>query len=72
QYDYEYVLTLEDWYHVESHNLVAMRLTQGYEAYNPIPDSGLISGRGQYNCSRALPGVKCDPKNMPAIYTVTK
>ncbi|RIB11715.1 multicopper oxidase [Gigaspora rosea] len=72
QYDYEYVLTLEDWYHVESHNLVAMRLAQGYEAFNPIPDAGLISGRGQYNCSKAQSGAKCDSNNMPAIYTVTK
>ncbi|CAG8793831.1 5541_t:CDS:2, partial [Racocetra persica] len=38
----------------------------------PVPDAGLISGRGQYNCSAALPGSKCDPNNMPAIYTVQK
>ncbi|CAG8588829.1 5052_t:CDS:10, partial [Dentiscutata heterogama] len=64
QYDYEYVLTLEDWYHTQSSDLVAMRLAPA--------DSGLISGRGQYNCSRALSGSQCDPNNMPAIYTVTK
>ncbi|CAG8850743.1 10863_t:CDS:1, partial [Racocetra persica] len=25
-YDYEYVLTLEDWYHTQSSDLVALRL----------------------------------------------
>ncbi|RIB11714.1 Multicopper oxidase [Gigaspora rosea] len=72
QYDYEYVLTLEDWYHQLAEDLVAMRLAPGYSAFNPVPDAGLISGRGQYNCSRADSGAKCDPNNMPAIYTVTK
>ncbi|CAG8818599.1 2671_t:CDS:2, partial [Dentiscutata erythropus] len=38
----------------------------------PVADAGLISGRGQYNCSRALNGSQCDPNNMPAIYKVTK
>ncbi|CAG8611147.1 33753_t:CDS:10, partial [Racocetra persica] len=71
-YDYEYVLTVEDWYHSPTSDLVAMRLAPGYEGYNPVPDAGLISGRGQYNCSKALEGSTCDPNNMPAIYTVKK
>ncbi|PKK58790.1 hypothetical protein RhiirC2_822226 [Rhizophagus irregularis] len=36
EYDEEFVMTLSDWYHINSEQL-------------PIPNSGLISGRGRYN-----------------------
>ncbi|CAG8741672.1 15068_t:CDS:2, partial [Cetraspora pellucida] len=71
-YDFEYVLTVEDWYHSPSADLVALRVAPGYQGFNPIPDAGLITGRGQYNCSAALSGTECDSNNMPAIYGVQK
>ncbi|CAG8800554.1 784_t:CDS:1, partial [Racocetra fulgida] len=33
-YDFEYVLTLEDWYHSPTSDLVAMRLAPGYSGFN--------------------------------------
>ncbi|CAG8534192.1 4898_t:CDS:2, partial [Racocetra persica] len=68
EYDYEYVVTLTDWYHGQSKDLLAQFLTPGYTGLNPVPDSGLISGKGQYNCD-GKSGSKCSPY---AVYKVKK
>ncbi|CAG8680799.1 26314_t:CDS:2 [Dentiscutata erythropus] len=47
-YDSDYVVTLTDWYHQTSAELLSQFLAPGYKGRNPIPDSGLISGKGQY------------------------
>ncbi|CAG8596092.1 5991_t:CDS:2, partial [Diversispora eburnea] len=71
-YDYEYVVTLSDWYHSVSSELLAKRLAPGYRGRNPIPDAGLISGRGQYNCSAASSDAKCNSTSSQPIYKVVK
>ncbi|CAB4376663.1 unnamed protein product [Rhizophagus irregularis] len=71
-YDEEFVMTLSDWHHEESESLVKKRMAKGYDGYNPIPDSGLISGRGRYDCSKAPQGSKCVPDNPLAIYVIEK
>ncbi|CAG8788374.1 26251_t:CDS:2, partial [Dentiscutata erythropus] len=47
-YDCDYVVTLADWYHQTSAELLSQFLTPGYQGQTPVPDSGLISGKGQY------------------------
>ncbi|CAG8494695.1 162_t:CDS:2 [Acaulospora morrowiae] len=72
EYDAEFILTLSDWYHRPSGELLPLRLTPGYSGFNPVPDAGLISGKGQYNCSAAPQGSKCNSTKTPAIYKVVK
>ncbi|CAI2169372.1 10226_t:CDS:2 [Funneliformis geosporum] len=67
-YDEEYVITLSDWHHDNASNLLSMRMAPGYEGSDPIPDSGLISGKGSYDCSAATKGSKCTPNAPLAVY----
>ncbi|CAG8647551.1 4895_t:CDS:10, partial [Funneliformis caledonium] len=69
-YDEEFVMTLSDWYHTPSVGLIAMMDTPGYRGGNPIPDSGLITGIGRFDCNNAPPGSKCEPNNPLAVYQV--
>ncbi|CAB4495873.1 unnamed protein product [Rhizophagus irregularis] len=71
-YDEEFVMTLSDWHHVYSEKLVKIRMTPGYKGFNPVPNSGLISGRGRCDCSEAPQGSKCVPDNPLAVYVVEK
>ncbi|EXX65257.1 Fet3p [Rhizophagus irregularis DAOM 197198w] len=71
-YDEEFVMTLSDWHHEESESLVKKRMAPGYDGFNPIPDSGLISGRGRCDCSKAPQGSKCVPDNPLAVYVIEK
>ncbi|RHZ74853.1 hypothetical protein Glove_219g146 [Diversispora epigaea] len=70
-YDEEYVITVSDWYHSPSGPLLVKLLEPKYDGKNPYPDSSLISGVGQYNCSEE-PGCYCNPNVPPATYNVQK
>jgi FtsP/CotA-like multicopper oxidase with cupredoxin domain len=53
-FDYEQVLLLNDWYHDPASTIVEGLLSaDGYKGTTvaPSPQSGLINGRGVYNCS---------------------
>ncbi|CAG8457300.1 4096_t:CDS:10 [Scutellospora calospora] len=69
-YDYEYVVFLNDWYHNTSHELLAAKMVPSYQGVSPVPDSVLISGLGQYNCSAAK-GVPCNSSVATPTYVVT-
>ncbi|CAG8466167.1 7875_t:CDS:2 [Funneliformis mosseae] len=71
-YDEEYVITLSDWYHNNSSTLLSDRMAPGYEGFDPIPDSGLISGKGRYDCSAAPKDSKCTPNAPLATYKFKK
>ncbi|CAG8642740.1 5731_t:CDS:2, partial [Dentiscutata heterogama] len=70
-YDFEYVLTLSDWYHMPSVDIHPILLSPNYKGNDPIPNSGEISGIGQFNCSTASRD-SCNPNNGVATYTVKK
>ncbi|CAG8508267.1 4236_t:CDS:2 [Rhizophagus irregularis] len=70
-YDFEYIITMSDWYHQRVSDMLAIRMSPNYGGRNPIPDSGLISGAGRYNCSAAPPGSECRENNPLAEYKVT-
>lgn len=63
-YDEELVVTLADWYHQESEVLTQSYLSPASQGNEPIPDSGLINGKGRYNCQNAEPGARCS-QNAP-------
>ena len=48
-YSGEEVLQLSDWYHTAVHILLGSYFDQG--SADPVPDTGLINGIGQFNCS---------------------
>ncbi|CAG8434167.1 9205_t:CDS:10, partial [Scutellospora calospora] len=68
-YDFEYVVTLNDWYHNTSSVLLAEKMIPTYKGISPVPDSILISGLGQYNCSAAK-GVPCNSSMAIPTYVV--
>ncbi|CAG8501261.1 1958_t:CDS:2, partial [Dentiscutata erythropus] len=71
-YDFEYVMTLSDWYHTPSGIILPLFRTPGYKGFEPVPDSGEISGLGQYDCNAAPKNSKCNPNNKVATYVVQK
>ncbi|CAG8536268.1 9559_t:CDS:2 [Ambispora leptoticha] len=63
-YDEEFIVTLHDWYHTESSELIKNLMKPLQAGYaEPVPDSGLINGRNNYNCKLAPVGTKCIPNN---------
>jgi len=52
---------LSDWYHTESTRLMEEYLAPGGNGNEPIPDAGLINGKGRFNCRLASPGASCTP-----------
>ncbi|RIA82765.1 Multicopper oxidase [Glomus cerebriforme] len=67
-YDEEYVITMSDWYHQSITELLEIRMSPNYGGFNPIPDAGLISGIGRYDCSAAPPNSNCQANNPLAVY----
>ncbi|CAG8562556.1 7678_t:CDS:2 [Cetraspora pellucida] len=64
-YDYEYVMTVSDWYHDPTGNFMPTFRSGN----DPVPDSGEISGVGRYDCSKAPEGSSCVDKGY-ATYKV--
>ncbi|CAG8809459.1 30106_t:CDS:2, partial [Racocetra persica] len=69
QYDFEYVITLSEWYNLPTNVLDPILLSPSYGGGEPNPISGDISGKGQYNCTLA-PNNTCNPNNGVAKYVV--
>ncbi|CAG8475914.1 6791_t:CDS:2 [Cetraspora pellucida] len=72
KYDSEYVITLSEWYHLPSDEIAPIILSPSYRGGDPIPSSGEISGKGQYNCAFASKNSSCNPNNGAATYKVKK
>ncbi|CAG8734954.1 6272_t:CDS:2, partial [Cetraspora pellucida] len=70
KYDFEYVMTLSDWYHTPSGVLLPLFRDDNYRGFDPLPDSGEISGFGQYDCNAAPENSTCNPNNKIATYVV--
>ncbi|KAH6573303.1 hypothetical protein BASA50_007892 [Batrachochytrium salamandrivorans] len=52
-YDEEYIVMLTDWYHAKTSAEILDPFMVSLTGNEPIPDSGLINGKGRYNCSMA-------------------
>ncbi|CAG8693549.1 9091_t:CDS:2, partial [Gigaspora margarita] len=72
KYDFEYVMTLSDWYHAPTNILLPIFSSDSYRGFAPVPDSGEISGLGQYDCKAAPKNSTCNPNNKIATYVVKK
>ncbi|KAJ3072331.1 laccase [Podochytrium sp. JEL0797] len=66
-YDEEIVVTLADNFHRGADEV----LRTYYNAFDPVPDSGLINSIGQFNCSFAT-GVCITPNDPHKIYNVVQ
>ncbi|CAG8444252.1 11579_t:CDS:2 [Acaulospora colombiana] len=68
-YDYEYVMTVADWYHKPTGDpsMLPTLRSENYFGFDPIPDSADISGVGQYKCTFPT----CIPRKF-ATYKVKK
>ncbi|CAG8564146.1 10501_t:CDS:2 [Acaulospora colombiana] len=67
--DFEYVMTISDWYHTPTGDpsMLPRFRNENYFGFDPLPDSAEISGVGQYNCT--IP--TCNP-NRFATYKVQR
>ncbi|KAJ3123074.1 hypothetical protein HK100_011733 [Physocladia obscura] len=73
QYDYDVTMTLTDFFHNGSAYLLSkvFYIPNNTNAFEPLPDSGLIGGVGQYNCSVSQAHNKnCVNNNPLKKYTV--
>ncbi|KAJ3294527.1 laccase, multicopper oxidase, benzenediol:oxygen oxidorectuctase [Rhizoclosmatium sp. JEL0117] len=68
QYDEEIIVTLADHFHRSSENV----LKEYLYAYDPAPESGLINGRGRYDCNYTAQGVSCIPNSPLTVFNVTQ
>jgi len=50
-YDEEIMVAVQDWYHSTLDDLLVTYLSPASDGNEPVPDSGLINGRGRFNCS---------------------
>ncbi|KAI8618702.1 Cupredoxin [Chytriomyces sp. MP71] len=66
QYDEEAVITLSDHFHVSAKTV----LDQYYAALDPAPDSGLINGKGRYDCKYASRETKCKANSPIQVFNV--
>eukprot|EP00475_Leptophrys_vorax_P012633 TRINITY_DN19031_c0_g1_i1.p1 TRINITY_DN19031_c0_g1~~TRINITY_DN19031_c0_g1_i1.p1 ORF type:complete len:612 (-),score=122.60 TRINITY_DN19031_c0_g1_i1:1169-3004(-) len=69
-YDEERVLVLQDWYHNYSDDVAAFYLSSQSGGIAPIPDSGLINGRGIFNCSWAFDKT-CKQRDFKELFHTT-
>ncbi|KAF3912757.1 Laccase [Dactylellina cionopaga] len=59
-YDKEIVFLIGDWYHRTAEEVMRWYLRAGSFGNEPVPDSIIINGWGQYNCSLAVPARPVD------------
>ncbi|KAK2747994.1 hypothetical protein FQN57_001585 [Myotisia sp. PD_48] len=55
QYQQEHLLLIGDWYHRSAVEVLAWYQSPSANGNEPVPDSLLINGAGDYNCSMAVP-----------------
>ncbi|GAA5967216.1 hypothetical protein JCM21900_003585 [Sporobolomyces salmonicolor] len=70
-YDIDQIVVINDWYHTESTVIVdALQTPEGFQGTfkAPSPQSGLINGRGQWNCSFATVLDTCN-ELPPLVFT---
>ena len=75
KYDDERIIHLADWYHSQTDDMLKAFMAPGVDGVEPIPDSGLINGKGRYNCdyigsipaNANLPCTKNSPRSYPSI-----
>ncbi|KAJ3378541.1 hypothetical protein HDU84_007493, partial [Entophlyctis sp. JEL0112] len=73
-YTDDMTVMVEDWYHQQSTVMAPqyMNIAKNPSGIEPVFDSGLVNGNGQYNCSIPIPGnLLCSQNpNYPTAFTV--
>lgn len=62
-YDDEILLLVGDWYHRSSSQVLAWYMNSRSFGNEPVPDSLLVNGKGNFDCGMAVPArpVQCTP-----------
>jgi hypothetical protein len=50
---------LTDWYHQPTGALLAHYLSEASGGFEPVPNSGLINGKGVFNCANVQGNLPC-------------
>ncbi|KAJ5759502.1 multicopper oxidase-domain-containing protein [Penicillium odoratum] len=69
-YDKEVLLLIGDWYHRSADEVMSWYMRAGSFGNDPVPDSLLVNGVGQFSCSMAVPArpVDCVQKELDSVY----
>ncbi|KAJ9604007.1 hypothetical protein H2200_011529 [Cladophialophora chaetospira] len=64
-YDQELLLLIGDWYHRPSTEVLAWYMNSRSFGNEPVPDSLLVNGKGNFDCAMAVPArpVECVPQD---------
>lgn len=63
-----HMLTLNMQYHAPYTEIVADVLGTDYSKLPPMSNSGLINGRGRFDCSLLPPGTPCNAENEYSVF----
>ncbi|KAG9857101.1 hypothetical protein KCU98_g1186, partial [Aureobasidium melanogenum] len=65
----EQLLLIGDWYHRSAEEVLATYMSSGSFGNEPVPDSIVLSGKGSYDCSMAVPArpVVCTSVERPSL-----
>ncbi|KAG0365316.1 Cupredoxin [Gamsiella multidivaricata] len=69
-YDEERTVILSDWYHQPTGALLAHYLSPDSHGREPVPNNGLINGRGTFNCSNVQGDLPCVQGERAVIHFV--
>ncbi|KAF9105657.1 hypothetical protein BGX29_011759 [Mortierella sp. GBA35] len=70
-YDEERNVILTDWYHQATGPLLQHYLSPDSRGHEPVPNSGLINGKGSFNCSNVIPDdLPCEPSERAVIHVI--
>ncbi|KAG0379965.1 hypothetical protein BGX24_010865 [Mortierella sp. AD032] len=70
-YDEERNVILTDWYHQATGPLLQQYMSPASHGMEPVPNSGLINGKGSFNCSNVLPAdLPCAPSERAVIHVL--
>ncbi|KAG9326772.1 hypothetical protein KVV02_008662 [Mortierella alpina] len=71
-YDEERNVLLSDWYHQPTGPLLAQYLSPDSHGHEPVPNNGLINGKGTFNCSNVQPAsLACVPGERAVFHFIS-
>ncbi|KAG0002957.1 hypothetical protein BGZ65_002166 [Modicella reniformis] len=69
-YDEERTVILSDWYHQPTGTLLTQYLNPDSKGNEPVPNSGLINGKGVFDCSKVQGNLPCAQGERAVIHFV--
>ncbi|KAG0292448.1 hypothetical protein BGZ96_004128 [Linnemannia gamsii] len=70
-YDEERNVILTDWYHQATGPLLKKYLSPESNGHEPVPNSGLINGKGSFDCKNVIPAdLPCGPSERAVFHFI--